>query len=95
MFVQALLPTCSEYLRGEIDGTNEMNHHGKALVVNTSAEIVPVEYESISKFWHTFLYVQRRKKKTIQLSKCIGQIMKIVKTRKAICILCAKHYYHT
>jgi hypothetical protein len=46
--VQVLLQTYIEYLRGKIEETKEMNHHGKAVVVNTAAKIIPVEYDPIS-----------------------------------------------
>ena len=43
IFVQVLLQTYIEYLRGKLDEKKEMNHHGKPVVVNTAVEIAPVE----------------------------------------------------
>ena len=44
-FLQVVLQTYIEDLRGKIEEKKEMNHHGKTVVVNTATKIAPVEYE--------------------------------------------------
>ena len=43
LFEQVVLQTYIEFIRGKIDEKKEMNHHGKTVVVNTGAKILPVE----------------------------------------------------
>ena len=43
LFEQVVLQTYIEYLRGKIEEKKEMNHHGKTVVVDTTAKITPVE----------------------------------------------------
>ena len=43
-YVQVILQTYIEYLRGKVDDKKEMNHHGKTIVVDTATKVEPLEY---------------------------------------------------
>ena len=44
LYVQVILQTYIEYLRGKVDDKKEMNHHGKTIVVDTATKVEPLEY---------------------------------------------------
>ena len=44
LYVQVILQTYVEYLRGKVEDKKEMNHHGKTIVVDTATKVEPLEY---------------------------------------------------
>ena len=44
LYVQVILQTYIEYLRGKVEDKKEMNHHGKTIVVDTATKVEPLEY---------------------------------------------------
>ena len=42
--MKVILQTYIEHLRGKVEDTKEMNHHGSTVVVDTAEKVIPLEY---------------------------------------------------